>query len=176
MGLRETLKQRGLPLTTFPFRAVPSDELAAAEAALDEATRDLRRAETTKAVTTALRRRVDDAAEQVQACFQVLTVRAMPPADLEALIAAHPATDAQRDKDPDAVWNRDTFVPALLAACVFDDPAGDEPALTEAEWAIAVTKGASSLGEVAALFNACWQVNDRAPDVRLPKGSTPTRS
>jgi hypothetical protein len=176
MGLRDELRGRGLPQATFSIRRVPSEELAAAEAELDAAIGELRDAEAARRVSSALRQQVEDAAARLDACFRELTIRALPPADLEALVNAHPATEAQRDKVPDAAWNRDTFAPALLAVCVFDEPGATEPALTESEWVQETTKGSMSLGEIGALFEACWRVNDRSPDVRLPKGSTPTRS
>jgi hypothetical protein len=175
MGLRDTLRSRGLPHVTVPIRAVPSAQVAAAEAELAAATTALSEAEARKAVSTALRQRVDAAQAAVDDCYQLLTVRALPPSEMESLLAEHPATDEQRTQGA-VPFNRTTFVPALLARCVFDDPDSPEPALTEQEWVEELAKGSSSLGEVGALFAACWQVNDRTPDQRIPKGSTPTSS
>jgi len=172
MGLRDTFAARGLPHLTVPIRAVPSTELAAAEAELAAAAADLVAAEQRGAVSTAHRRRVTAARAAVDDCYTWLTVRALPPAEMEALLAEHPAAD-----DPAGLpFHRATFVPALLARCVFDDPDTAAPALTEDEWVTEVAKGSSSLGEVGGLFAACWEVNDRTPDRRIPKGSTTTRS
>lgn len=152
------------------LRAVPSIEVHAAERELDAVTRELRAAEASRGVTTTLRRRIEAAEARVRDCYTQLTLRALPPAELEALLAEHKATDADRDRDPGAVWNRDTFVPALLAVAVYDDPDATAPALTVDQWAMEITKGSASLGEVAALFDACWAVNDRTPDADIPKG------
>lgn len=172
MGLRETFRARGLPHVTVPIRAVPSQQIAAAEAELRAAAIALSEADSRHAVTTAMRARVEAAEAALDACFTVLVVRAIPPADMEALIAEHPSTDAD-----DAVpFSRKTFVPALLARCVFDSTDAEKPAMSEAEWIDEVSAGSSSLGEVGALFTACWQINDRTPDARIPKGSTPTTS
>lgn len=171
MGLRETLRARGLPYVTVPIRAVSSTQIAAAEAELHAAAVSLSEAEARRNVTTAMRARVEHAQEAVDACYTLLTVRAIPPADMEALLAEHPAAD-----DRGMPFNRATFVPALLARCVFDDQDAEKPAMTESDWIAEISSGSSSLGEIGALFTACWQVNDRTPDNRIPKGSTPTPS
>jgi hypothetical protein len=171
VGLRDTFQKRGLPHDVIPIRAVSSAILDTAEAELAAAVTALADAETRRAVSTAHRRRVDTAQAAVDDCYTLLTVRALPPAEMEALLAEHPAEDTER-----AIFNRATFIPALLARCVFDDPDTVEPAMTESEWADEISKGSSSLGEVSALFAACWQVNDRTPDRHIPKGSTSTGS
>lgn len=175
MSLRDTLRARGLPHITVPIRAVPSAEVAEAEAELAAATAALADAEARRTVSTALRHRVDAAASAVDACYTELTVRALPAAEMEALIAEHPA-DTEHQRGQGIPFDRVTFVPALLSRCVFDSPDATEPALTEQEWTDEFAKGSGSLGEIGALFTACWQVNDRTPDPRLPKGSTPTSS
>lgn len=174
MSLRDTLRARGLPHVTVHIRAVPSAQLAAAEAELAAAAAALADAEARRTVSTALRRRVEAAQAAVDNCYTILTVRALPPAEMETLLSEHPATDQQHDQG--VPFNRASFVPALLARCVFDDPDATEPALTEQEWAEEFAKGSGSLGEIGALFSACWQVNDRTPDPYIPKGSTRTIS
>jgi hypothetical protein len=174
MGLRDTLRARGLPHVTVPIRAVSSAQVAAAEAELAAAEAALADAELRRAMSTAHRQRVDAAQAELDDCHTLLTVRALPPAEMEALLAEHPAGDETRDRG--IPFDRTTFIPALLARCVFDDPDATEPALAEDEWIEEVAKGSSSLGEIGALFTACWQVNDRTPDRRIPKGSTPTSS
>lgn len=170
MPLRDTLRARGLPHVTVPIRAVPSAELAAAQAELAEASAALADAEARRAASTTLRRRVEAAQAAVDACYTTLTVRALPPAEMESLLAEHPAADAERDRG--VPFDRSTFVPALLARCVFDEPDSTEPALTEQEWVEEFAKGSGSLGEIGSLFTACWEVNDRTPDARIPKGLT----
>lgn len=172
VGLRDTLRARGLPHVTVPIRAVSSAQLAAAEIELASASAAFADAEARRTLSTALRRRVEAAQAAIDDCYTPLIVRALPPAEMEALLAEHPAADEQHG----VPFHRATFVPALLARCVFDDPEATEPAMTEPEWAEEFAKGSGSLGELGALFSACWQVNDRSPDPRLPKGSTPTIS
>jgi hypothetical protein len=88
----------------------------------------------------------------------------LPPAEFEELVGAHPASEEQRKKNgPAAVWNIDTFVPALLAASVESDMTADD-------WAEVTSKGPIATGEVAGLFQAALQVNDRTPDEHLGKG------
>jgi hypothetical protein len=168
MALLDTLHSRGLPQTTYPLRAVPSPELAAAQRVHGLAVSALREAELSKRVTADLRKRVDAAEAVVRECYTELTVRAMPPDELEALIGEHKPTDADRDEG--ALFHRQTFAPALIARCVYDDPKATDPALTADQWAQEMAKGSMSLGEAMALFNCCWQVNDRTPDPDIPKG------
>jgi len=144
MGLKDRLAQRKLPSTTYRLRvdddAAARTKLAAASDAADVAA----------------------AQAVVDACYEDLVVTALPPVEMEALLAAHPATEAQRAKDK-TVFNPDTFVPALLAACVDSD-------VTEADWADYTTKGAMTGGEVNALFATAWEINYRDPSPALPFG------
>jgi hypothetical protein len=175
MGLREILPSRGLPETTYPIRAVTSAVLADAEAELSAARTALAVAEGAKRVSTAHRDRVSAAEDAVAACYHVLTVRALPPAEYEALVAEHaPGDDA--DGKRRMAFNQATLMPALLAVCVFDGPDEAEPALSEGEWREQIAKGSGSAGETGALFATVWAINDRSPDVNIPKGSTQTHN
>jgi hypothetical protein len=172
MGLRETLAERGLPQAEFPLRRVPSLELTAAENELRDASAALAAAEASRTVSTAHRTRVDEAADRLRACYTFLVIKAIPPKEMEELIAAHKAPD---DK-PNDLFDQHTFMPELLARCVYDAPDAAEPALSADEWTLEIQKGSSSAGEIGALFQATWNVNDRAPDSAIPKGSTRTAS
>ncbi len=88
-------------------------------------------------------------------------VRAIPADDWEALVALHPPTEAQRERGD--AWDPATFRSALLAACVLT-PEGEEP-LTEEEWADAAASGWMVVGELNALFNCAYLLNDRTPQV-----------
>lgn len=146
MALRASLAQRQLPTSTFLLR-VFDDRRARAELAAAQVDGDAQR--------------VAEAEQAVQACYEQLAITALPPAEWEALLAAHPATEQQRK---DGAWcNNTTFLPALLAACI----EGDE---TEADWADLITKGAITQGEVTALSVAVHNINLRSPDPLLPKG------
>lgn len=169
MSLRDRLRQRQLPHTTVSLRVDFSPEADLAEQELRNALLELSVAQANGQDVTEVDTRVVAAQAAVDRCFEQLTVNALPPADMEALVAAHPPTPAQRQQDPSVAWNETTFRPAILAACVQGD-------LTEDDWAELITKGVFTLGEVKALVNAVMVVNDRSPDVLVGKGSTPNRN
>ena len=106
--------------------------------------------------------RVAAARAALEACYERLELTALAPADMEALIEAHPPAPNQRDRD-NSMFNPTTFVPALIAACVESD-------LSEDDWSEFVTKGPVTRGETLALFNAVWDLNHRTPDLGLLKG------
>ena len=167
MALLDTLRSRGLPQATYLLRAVPSLELRAAQRAAEQAQAQLREAEANRTVTTERRRAAREATDRLHACFTALTIRAMLPDELEALIGEHKPTDDDRDG---AIFHHKTFMPALLGQCVFESPDAPEPAMTADQWNVEISKGSMSLGEVGHLFAACWEINDRSPDPDLPKG------
>lgn len=166
------LKARQLPRTVAYLQIEFSDELEAAQRDLAEATRDLRRAQdrNDEFLIGQAQTRVDRAQARVDEGFAEIPLRALPPAEFEELMLAHPATDAQKDRQPNATFNPDTLIPALLAACAEVDGMGLD------DWTDLVGKsGSVTAGEKAALFEAAMQINDRSPEVRVGKGSTPTR-
>lgn len=122
----------------------------------------------TKATLTRAQNRHD-------ACFEHLTIRALRPRAYEQLIAEHPATTEQTAAAPSPheapQWNRETFRPALLAACVEGD-------MTAEDWAAWIEEH-SSRGEGDKLFVVTLALNEaeRLPEsVMLPKGSPLTPS
>lgn len=168
MGALDTLRSRGLPQSTYLLRAVPSSELAAAQREYVSAHAALREAEAAKRVTSAHKRALDKALDRVHGCFITLTIRALPPAELEDLIDAHKPDDDEREQG--SIFHRKTFAPELIARCVFDSDDAEKPSGSAAEWDEQMTGGNMSLGEAASLFQACWDVNDRTPDPDVPKG------
>ena len=144
MGLKNRLAARPRPTATYALRidddTVPRAELAAARAAGDED-------------------RIVTAQTAVEACYEQVTLRALPPVELEALIAAHPPPKDQQGKK---MFNSVTFIPALLAASVESD-------VSEEDWVEFYTSGAMTTGEISDLFNTVWDLNYRAPDPNLPK-------
>lgn len=169
MSMRARLRDRQLPVLTVAIRIDFSADADAAEKTLAQLTRTLRLAELRDpdADHTEQRDRLTAAQAGLQAqYYEVIRLRALPPADMEALIAAHPPTPAQRTDDPAVAWNKITFRPALIAACA----QGEE---TEQDWAQWLTSGAVTDGEVAMLFAAVIQVNDRSVDLRVGKDSAP---
>jgi hypothetical protein len=143
MGLKDRLAARRRPTASYALRieddTTARSELAAARAAGDES-------------------RVVAAQEAVEACYEQVTLTALPPVELEALIAAHP-TPPKGTK----IFNPVTFIPALLAVSVDSD-------VTEEDWSGYYTSGAMTAGEVADLFEAVWRLNYRTPDPSVPKG------
>ena len=153
MSLRDRLAKGTRPRVTYPLRVeddtAARSELAAATASGDE-------------------ERITLAREAVDACYEQVAIVALPPAEMEELLGQHPPSDSQR-KDG-AIFDRVTFVPALLAACVESD-------VTEDDWReYTSTIGPMTPGEVNALFNTAWDLNYRAPDPWVGKGSEQTPS
>lgn len=144
MGLKDRLATRQRPSAPYQLRidddAVARAELAAARDAGDES-------------------RIVAAQEAVESCYEQVRITALPPSEMEALLAAHPAPESAKVQK---IFNPATFVPALLAACVESD-------VTEEDWSVYVTTGAMTIGEVGALFDAVWNLNYRAPDPSIPK-------
>lgn len=144
MGLKDRLSARRRPTATYSLRidddATARAELGAARAAGDEA-------------------RIVAAREAVEACYEQVTLTALPPVELEALIAAHPPPQNMQGQK---IFNPATFIPALLAVSVDSD-------VTEEDWTEYYTSGAMTTGEVAHLFDAVWTLNHRPPDPSLPK-------
>lgn len=158
MGLREDLLARGLPETTHPIRKGRVVDIKAARVALDEATRLRDKA---PGIDPEHERAVYDARARLDDCYEDITIRALAPADYEALVSAHPPTDEQADDG--YLWNPESFVPALLAATV------DLPWSLQ-DWCEMCTAGPLALGEITDLFQAAERVNGRATDARLGKG------
>lgn len=171
---RDRLMNRTLPSVT---QAIAIDDPTSALRALSHADRvhqhavrsgDAAEIKRTKAALTRAQKKHD-------ACFEQLTIRALRPKMYEALIAEHPPT---REQTATATapheapqWNRDTFRPALLAACVEGD-------MTAEDWA-AWLEEHSSRGEGDKLFVVTLALNEaeRLPEsVMLPKGSPLTPS
>jgi hypothetical protein len=144
MGLKNRLAARQRPSTTYQLR-IDDDTTA--------------RAELVAARDVGDESRIVAAQQAVEGCYEQVMITALPPADMEALLAEHPAPENAKVQK---IFNPATFVPALLAACVDSD-------VTEEDWAVYVTTGAMTIGEVGALFDAVWSLNYRAPDPSVPK-------
>jgi hypothetical protein len=165
-SLRQRLATRERP--SLPFRLLVDDP-SEAVAALEQA-QAIRRQVVIRDEPDLLELEQADAAvqaaqEAVDGCYVTVVLRALRPADYEALQAAHPPTAEQAMKDPPEIWNPDTFRPALLAACA----AGD---MTEADWANFLEEHTSQ-GERQGLYVAALAVNERvraADPLVLPKG------
>ncbi|MER5622506.1 hypothetical protein ABT061_15825 [Streptosporangium sp. NPDC002544] len=161
MSLRERLQQRARPTATWPLRI---DDPAAAKQELEQAETEERIASVGLAEGVeqeAARARVAAARAALAACFEPITLEALPPPEFEALAAEYPP-----GPDDDA-WNKD-FPPALFLACVRSE-------LDREEW-VSIFASQLSQGEKIAACNAAIQVNLRTPDAGLPKDWMPTPS
>lgn len=160
MGLKERLRARARPQATFALRMADTSD---ATRELEEATREWRMAQLRDAdgshrkEIAAAQKKVTAAEKTLAGCYEQLTLTALAPAEMETLIAAHPAQDG------DSPWNEATFRPAVLAACVEGDMGIED-------WAEFLANGPVSLGEARALWAAVMAVNDRSPDIAIPKG------
>lgn len=153
MSLRDRLAKGTRPRTTYPLRV--EDNTAA-------------RAELAAATASGDDDRVTLARDALDACYEQVGIVALAPAEMEDLLELHPPPEEQRKKG--AIFNRVTFVPALLAACVESD-------VTEDDWReYTTTTGPLTPGEVTDLFNTVWDLNYRGPDPWVGKGSTQTPS
>lgn len=160
MSLKDRLAARARPSVPYRLR-VDDDTRAQAELAAARATGDADR--------------IALARDAVRTCYEQVTIRALQPGpstppdpdvvDMETLLAAHPPTEEQRDKNRRVMFNPRTFPPAFLAVSVETDPV-----ITAEEWAVFTTSGAMTTGEVQDLFNTAWNLNHRAPDPDVGKG------
>lgn len=160
MTQRDLLRARRLPREKVT--------LAADSAAYGAAMRELvaAMADAGQSPTAEQQARVDAARAASEAQMVVkLEVKCLPPAEWEALIAAHPAPPSE----PNMSWNLATFRPAVCAACVV--PPDDETPYTLAEWNELVrVHGALSAGEEDLIFMTAVQLNTRAVQVGAGKG------
>ena len=159
-GRRERLLARRRPSTVYQL-AVDDDTaaVAAVAAAKDElGTARFRSDDSAAQAVTDAEERLAAARAAVEACYEPVTLTALPPAEFEALIAK-PEYAARDGKDER--WNVDTFPRACFLACV------DTGDLTAEEWA-EFADGSLSQGEREALFLAAVSVNARWPSGAVP--------
>lgn len=171
----------------MPYRLlVDETNVAQARQAFDDAQREHRvvrkREQEGSAAVKASAAKLADAEAKVDACYETLTLRALPPRRVAELEAAHPPTEAQMERakaererakklgediPPWPAWNDDTFWPALLAECVDGDMTADD-------WVGFLAENVSG-GEAAGLKTAVLNVNtaERVADpLVLPKDLT----
>jgi hypothetical protein len=159
-GRRERLLARRRPSTVYQF-AVEDDAEAVAElnAAKDaHNTAEFRTDDDAEQAVTEAGKRLTKARRAVEACYEPVTLTALPPAEFEALIAKpqHAPREGKSEQ-----WNPDTFPRACFLACV------DTADLSADEWE-AFIDGSLSQGERDALFLAAVGVNARWPSGSIP--------
>lgn len=169
MSLKERLLGRERPTATYPCRVAPVEETREAEQGLAAARKVALsvKAEDKDAARKA-KRLLDKAEKRRDACYEPIVLRALPPADFEALGDTYP--DAPEGA-PDEVRRAhdEEYLHGVFLASVEGD-------LTEAEWTEFVQQNLST-GERNDLYNLAIAVNGRvrALDPGTPKGSTGTR-
>lgn len=173
----DRLASRPLPRVDYRLLIADSDELAAAHQTVAAAQARLRQAnirhdpakpEREKELRAA-KRAVARAAKQLDGCWEKIPLTALPPADFEQLKAAHPPTPEQREAEPDVEYNRETFRPALLAAC-------DASGRTAEDWRLRLANNFSA-GERQEIWATALAINEGSrvvESVVLPKGSIGT--
>lgn len=166
MSQRERLRARQLATQTVRLPRDPvayaaaGEELAAAVLAAQQKPLRGTTAGDAQARVFSARRSLDEAD------VEVFTLRALPPAEWEALTALHPPTEEQSGKG--WAWNAAALRPELLAAAVV--PADGEAAYTAEEWREFARDGRVSAGEQDLLFATAVALNTRAVQVGPGKG------
>lgn len=136
-ALRDALAAKQVLTTHYDIPIKPRPVVDEIIGRLEEARRELLMANNSQSSPgTRAAKRVRDAEAQVakvktelDACFYRLHFRALKDdADMDALMLAHPPTEAQKAKNPDAKVDPDPYYVALLTACAVGSD------LTEEEW------------------------------------------
>jgi hypothetical protein len=104
------------------------------------------------APSVGIARHMEDLAEQIADAGQEFRVRGLNSKGMSDLIAAHPPVHGEK-----SAWNPDTFVPALLAACVVDP----QMTVEQATALLAVL----NRDQTNVLFGAAWDASTGAVDV-----------
>lgn len=156
MGLRDRLRSRQRPHAVYRLRV---DDTTEAERELREARETHRRAIKNDIDPAAAQERIDLAEEALNGCHEEIVFRAIPPSDLEALIAAHPPAE----DDKDSAWNPETFPLALFTASAEAEEMGED------DWRQLLEHDVSH-GEKLEMMLLAQSVNVRAPSSHIPKG------
>lgn len=163
MSLSERLAGRERPSVVYPILVDdPTEAKKLLEVAAKGCNHAVARYEEGDKRLTAAKRKLTLAQKRFDACWERVTLKALPPKEYEALKTAHPPTEEQLADDE--VFNRDTFRPALLSSCA--------PEMTKAEWEAFLENNMSD-GERQEIFVAALGVNEQsryAESVILPKG------
>jgi hypothetical protein len=155
------LLNRGLPVTTYHLRAADPDEVAAAEQAVADAKDEAeiasyRTDEAGSARQAAAAEQLAAARARLAACFDPVKIRALAPAEYEALIGQH-----EDEKQPEG-FDRDPVARAAFLA-------GVQGPYSAQEWDAAILPQCSR-GELQEIYLATLIVNARGTGGAIPKG------
>ncbi|WP_017585480.1 hypothetical protein [Nocardiopsis ganjiahuensis] len=168
-GLKDRLLSRERPVATYPCRVASVEDTRAAEQGLAAARKAAMAVKDDDKQGAAKAKKLLDAAEKKRdACYEQITLRALPPGAFEDLGDAYPEAEAD-DSDEVRRQRDEEYLHAVFLASVEGD-------LTTAEWTEFVQQNLST-GERNDLFNLAIAINGRvrALDPATPKGSTATR-
>lgn len=159
-GLRDRLLGRSRPSLVYEL---PIGDVAAARLAVARAEDAVRAAryradENAEQALAEARAALTQAEADLDACYEKVTLTALPPADFEALVALHPP----REDTSDEAWNPETFPRACFLACAPHE-------VSEAEWEQVLAENLS-LAERGELYSVAIAVNVRLVSPALPKG------
>lgn len=157
MSLREKLLNRQRPSVTYPLQVRDTAEAAKRVEEARGAVRLTQLRGDAQQVAKA-KRELKQAEKALDDCHVEIVIRALPPAEFEELVKAHPP---RKDTDDEA-WNIETFPRACFLACVEGD-------MSEQDWDRFVEENCSQ-GERESLRLAALAVNTRIPDPSVPKG------
>lgn len=161
-SLRDALAKRRVREDTFSIQIADDTE---AQSKLKEMKQRLLLAgvgkdgEAKTAAQVDAREQVAAAQAEVDACWHPILLRALPRVDWEALRAAHPPKPGAPE---DALWDQESLLPALVAACAVDAD------LSAEEWAEELKSW--SHGDTHKLYMTAMRVNTVAVNEGLGKG------
>jgi hypothetical protein len=156
------LLNRKRPTVVHYLRGVEPDVERAAKEAAEAARERLSIAsmrideQATEWVNTA-QAELDRANAALAACYEPVTIQALPPDEFEALVAQHPKREGK-----DEAFNLETLVLPLFLLCVQGE-------LTAKQWTNEIIPQLSN-GERRALELKAFDVNARYSDGLIPKG------
>lgn len=159
---QQRLLKRKLPQLVHHLRAVePDQERAARQAAEDARERlsiaSMRIDERADDAITAAQAELDQANAELAACYEPVTIQALPPAVFEVLVAEHPKREGKEE-----AFNGETLLPELFLRCVRGE-------LTREQWETEVIPQLAN-GELVAMQTKALEVNGRYSDGLIPKG------
>jgi hypothetical protein len=159
----DRLKARGLPTDTYWLAVADTDEPGRALAAARERLNLLVLTDGEQEAVQAARDALHAAEAALKACYEPIELTALPPAEFEALVDAHPP----RTGTDDDAWNTKTFPRACFLACA-------PKVWGAAEWEAFLDTRLSE-AERTGLYNTALSVNVRVPDPTVPKDWMGTR-
>lgn len=158
---QERLLRRKLPTVVHHLRAAEPAEEQAARTAVAEARERLQRTlfrvdDDAAAAIAEVEGALEAARSVLAACYEPVTIQALPPEEFEEVAADHPARP-----DEDEAFNLDTLCPELFYL-------GVQGKLTREQWENEIVPQLGR-GEWMGLQSAAMNINGRLSDGSIPK-------